>query len=209
MHPMIHRCPLFDDRLGTSPSRSVALDTLHTILFGPAMRWLSAVFNRMVLGNPWNVRGDPEYRKKIALKRLSVEMQTFFDDEEIPNDRQLPELTATMIGLTDEDCHPGGAMKLKAAEVSTLIGFGIILLQRYDVEHRGALEVAGTALQDYFGRTRSAGIVVSASELQGMMDAMQLHLLASEKAMVAFVPKHHLTAHLVSRTMDHGSLTHS
>ena len=37
-----HRNPMFSEDIGTEPSRILAVDSLHSVYYGPIMRWCSA-----------------------------------------------------------------------------------------------------------------------------------------------------------------------
>jgi hypothetical protein len=56
--PVHDRSPIFDEEIGTSPDETLAIDTLHTLYYGPANRWSSAVLWRLVLGGKWSSRGQ-------------------------------------------------------------------------------------------------------------------------------------------------------
>ena len=111
--PVIHRCPLFDPALGTTP-QTLAIDTLHTLYYGPIMRYCCACLWRLILNCVWPHHGDQEARRELACKRMSAELSTWQDAEQIPHENCLPEITITMLG-GDHDYderdpnHPGGA----------------------------------------------------------------------------------------------------
>ena len=67
-----HRSPIFNDRIGTSPLRSLAVDSLHTVYLGGMMRWVSAALLRILASNPWGL----PLNKRV--KRLEAEMFSFF-----------------------------------------------------------------------------------------------------------------------------------
>eukprot|EP00969_Alexandrium_andersonii_P245307 10841409-Alexandrium_andersonii.AAC.1 len=48
-----HRCPLFSTVLETSPQRTLAVDALRAVYYGPITRWTSAALWRTPLSNPW------------------------------------------------------------------------------------------------------------------------------------------------------------
>ena len=82
--PMRFRCPLFCTQLSTSPQSSVAIDSLHTLYFGPMMRCEAAVFWRLVNVNPWRVRGPTTMgRIDTCCKRLTADLLFWRDQEKI------------------------------------------------------------------------------------------------------------------------------
>ena len=58
MDGVVRRCPIFDQRLGTSPVRTLALDSLHAFYFGAMSRFASCVLWRLVVSTPWGFRGE-------------------------------------------------------------------------------------------------------------------------------------------------------
>ena len=46
---VINRSPLFCNHLGTSPTRTLAVDNLRTVNYGPMMRWTSAALWRVTV----------------------------------------------------------------------------------------------------------------------------------------------------------------
>ena len=61
-----HRCPLFCEELHTDPVGTIVIDTLHTLYYGPIMRWTSAALHRVVAANPWGIRGGVETIRDIV-----------------------------------------------------------------------------------------------------------------------------------------------
>ena len=124
-----HRCPLFDERLGTSPERTLAVDHLHTIYYGPAAVWLSAVLWRLINANVYCIRGDLATRRLVTVRRLTAELDTWSTANQIPAHRRFGDFTLGMLGddqgLGDrEEMHRGGTMKLKAGQIGFLLRFG-------------------------------------------------------------------------------------
>ena len=55
--PFVHRNPLWDPVLHTSPHRTLAIDALHALYLGPCQRLVSTIFWRVIYANPWRFRG--------------------------------------------------------------------------------------------------------------------------------------------------------
>lgn len=110
LDPVVHRCPLFSTRLHTSPHRTLAIDSLHTIFLGPALRYCSSALWRIVLRNPWRYRGDVKVVIDNTVAILNAELQKYQSDPSnaIPIDRRIGKLTPKMLGdrkgRTPQDC---------------------------------------------------------------------------------------------------------
>ena len=122
----------------------------------------------------------------------------------MPLDRRISELTDKMLGgSSDTDPHPGKIMKVKAAEISVLMPFGVYAVERLHpgfVAHQHELAAAGKALCSYLEIIRKAGPVVTEVEHQDLMDCMVRHHVLSEIAQIHSTPKDHLCIHLTVRT---------
>ena len=60
MDSVVHRNPIYSDALVTNPARTLAVDSLHTLYYGPIQRWVFAAIWRILMSNPWRIRGDKE-----------------------------------------------------------------------------------------------------------------------------------------------------
>ena len=84
-----HRNPIMDfERLGVDPSTVVAIDSLHTLNYGPIMRWTSAGIWRVVLHNPYNLTGPKDATIELTVRRLRGHMLAWFDARNIPHDER-------------------------------------------------------------------------------------------------------------------------
>ena len=152
---VINRSPLFSDELGTSPTRTLAIDNLHTVNYGPMMRWTSAALWRVITLNPWRFRGTFDVKLELASRRLRADMYDWFDRAEVPTSRRLSDLTISMLGGKDTKLdrgmpHPGCAMKTKAAETQIVFELAIDLVRRYpDIPLGDDVMAAGIALKDW------------------------------------------------------------
>eukprot|EP00959_Pyramimonas_sp_CCMP1952_P389222 8155437-Pyramimonas_sp.AAC.1 len=71
-----HRCPLFKQEWGASPATSMAVDSLHTVYYGPITRWASSGLWRLIKLNPWNYTGDKDTVYTKCCHRLEADMFT-------------------------------------------------------------------------------------------------------------------------------------
>lgn len=207
--PVIHRNPLFSVALGTSPNRTLAVDALHTVYYGPVMRWTSAVLWRVLWANPWGCVGAKPLKLEFGVRRLRSDMFAWFKEHGTPADRRLGDLTLTMLG--SEDCdngiHPGCMMKTKAGETGVLMGWALDLLREHlDVVPLGKdLLSAGEALWKWLDIARTSPILLPLDSQQTLMDCAQRHLIDAQRGSVGFVPKHHMFLHLTARAHTCGN----
>lgn len=167
---------------------------IHTVYLGTVMRIVSAILWRVLLSNPWRITGSQEQILDLG----------------VPSDRRVAMLSLPMIGdrldrtVGDTAPHPGAAMKLKAAEMGTLLPWSIAVLEEKGtgVHARAELSAAARALNQWLGATRSAHDL---SLSQVLVDSCQRCLANCERAGVHFVPKHHFFAHLSDRVYFMGN----
>ena len=201
-----HRCPLFSTVLETSPQRTLAVDSLHTLYYGPMMRWTSAALWRTLLSNPWGCTGSLSACLELGTRRLTQELAAWFDAHATPHNRRIREITVNMLGdkrgctLTNTR-HPGGHLKTKAAETGIMHEFAMdLIVQHGGVERFGRDFVcAGDAMLQFMRIMQSEGPVVSENGQRMMLDCCRRHLLCCGLAGVAYAPKHHLFAHMCLR----------
>ena len=93
-----HRCALFDQRLGTTPHDNLAVDELHTLYFGPIMRYVSASMWRVVLANTWGFVGTIDQIVELGTRQVSNELLVWQDDMRVPRDQRLSAITPKMLG---------------------------------------------------------------------------------------------------------------
>jgi hypothetical protein len=207
-----NRCPLFSRALGTDPDSCLAIDTLHTVYYGPVMRWTAAAIWRALLANPWGFVGGFDEKISLCVRRLRLDLFEWLERCQIPQDRRIGDLTIAMLG-EDKGCsfggltpHPGCMLKTKAAETGLLMEWGIQLLKGYTgAAFREELLVAGEALLEWLETIRASPLNVPLESQQRMADCAVRHLAMCERAMVTFVPKCHFFAHLCHRTVLHGN----
>ena len=142
-------------------------------------------------------------KKTIAYRRLSAEFCNWCEEEHVPNDRRITELTEKMLGGSSSVTpHPGHLMKVKAAEVSVLLPFAvhaILVLHPGQLTNGNELAEAGKALCRYLDIVREAGANVTVEEHNQLMDCMVRRHVLAELAAVHPSPKYHLCIHLTAR----------
>eukprot|EP00959_Pyramimonas_sp_CCMP1952_P080473 1681733-Pyramimonas_sp.AAC.1 len=98
MDAMRHRCPLFSRALGTSPTASLAIDSLHCLYYGPIMRWVSAAIWRLILVNPFGFSGGLEEVLDLGCKRILADLLVWQDQHDVPHQIRLTTLNLKMLG---------------------------------------------------------------------------------------------------------------
>ena len=201
---VVNRCPLFSPELGTSPSDTLAIDTLHTVNYGPMMRFTTAAIWRVLLLNPWGFVGNQDARMELCVRRLRTHLFAWYQTRGVPAEKRLGDLTLAMLGPSLghgfgdlENPHPGCMAKSKAAETAMLMDWAIDLLRDYEgVPYRSELLAAGVALRDWAELTARAPLRLPISSQQQLCDLALRHLTNAQRARIDLVPKHHFFAHL-------------
>ena len=100
LDPVMHRCPLFDTRLHSSPARTLAIDELHTLHLGEIQRVVSASLWRIVLSNVWQLRGTNASIIDQGVRRLFADLKQYQSDPANGVDRndKLHALVPKMLG---------------------------------------------------------------------------------------------------------------
>eukprot|EP00959_Pyramimonas_sp_CCMP1952_P137608 2880078-Pyramimonas_sp.AAC.1 len=104
MDMVVRRCPLFDERLYTSPARALAIDAMHALHLGVVQRVVSATLHRIILSNPWDFHGRLPVVTDLAGRQLQTDLKVWQDIASVPHGERLGALTPKMIGsLRDRD----------------------------------------------------------------------------------------------------------
>jgi hypothetical protein len=199
MNWLSHRCPLFGPHTEIWPATTLTIDSLHCVYLGCMARWTSATLHRILQANPWaNSSG-------FILQSMVAEFRAWQIEEGIPASRRIANITPAMLGDTADDPHPGGTLKLKAAEVRVAMSFAINLLGKHEetVSLGKPLLQAGLAMAGWLITSDTAQTRLTHSEYQAMVDNSVRHRYFSEQALVGMLPKHHAFGHLSVRTGQH------
>ena len=94
----MRRHPLFSNGLNTPPEQVLGVDSLHTIYLGVAQRIVSASVWRVILSNPWNISGPMDDVLELTMRRIAANARQWFEDNNIPHDRRVSQLTLKMFG---------------------------------------------------------------------------------------------------------------
>ncbi len=95
-----HRCPLFSPKLFSSPASTLAVDSLHTLALGIAVRFTSASLWRIILENPWRISGGVDTVIKSAVEFLKADLMSWQDcpANGVDRNRRVDGLTEKMLG---------------------------------------------------------------------------------------------------------------
>ena len=204
----VHRNPLFDFmKLGTSPHRTLCLDTLHSLYYGAFSRWTSCVLWRTVLSNPWRLHGEHDAKLLEGMRRLRADFIRWQQAEQVPPNRRIGDLTLSMIGdrkkckIGSVPLHPGSMCKTKAAETRLLMKFAYETLIKIGLpEHQEDLTKAGQALIEYGDLTSATNDVEVAPHIRRKLMELCIEALSRmQRAKITDAPKLHSTLHMTFR----------
>jgi hypothetical protein len=140
-----HRCPLFDETLGISPTRSIAIDIMHTLFLAPIPIWCGIVLWMLLKGNIWGAfESTNEERVKVSVLACRAALLMWYADEQRAGrfHTRVNYISRKMLG------SEGSATKLKAMEAYGFLQFLLHMLSvhRQRFENADALIVAGEAV---------------------------------------------------------------
>ena len=208
LDPIAHSCPLFDEVNGIT-IENMTVDTLHTMYFGPVQRVSSAIAWRILLANPWGVRGSRlDQRLEAGAARLKLDLFRWQEDRQIPSGERLRDWTLSMMGERKESqhtvelAHPGCHMKLKGAESGLVLLWVSDLLERVgrNVPFAEELRLTVACLVQYLDIIRSCPMVPLPADSERLFGLMVQVNSVSKRAGVAMVPKNHFFYELTRRT---------
>lgn len=163
-----HRCPLWDDNLGLSPSKSIALDLLHTLFLGSMLEWAKFAVWKLLQAGVWgSVEGTDAVQ--LAVHRLRAHLKEWYGHWERSNKperlTQITDLKGSMLGTAQNP-------KLTTAGLETW-GFCLFLVDVMEREHQrphlvdGAIWLeSGQLLVRYVRLLKSYGKVLTVLQHQ-------------------------------------------
>jgi hypothetical protein len=141
-----HRCPIFDASVGVTPSKSIAIDLLHTLFLGGILIWGGIALWRLLRSGVWGAfETTDEEQLKVAILSLRAELLAWYAAQQRLGiyHTQLASITKKMIGTS-----AGEHLKLKAMEAYGFLQFLLYALDRYKNRcHVPNLLEAGFCLQ--------------------------------------------------------------
>jgi hypothetical protein len=177
-----HRCPLFDASIGVTPTKTVAIDIMHTLFLGPMLVWCRVTIWALLQAGIWGVfESTVEEQLVVAIMAFRAELFAWYATERLAGriHTQIENITRKMIG-TAADPH----FKLKAMEAYGCAQFLVHALGRYRARCRppGLIEAGASmvrlveflkncpwnmrpaALQDRFVRVRACARVLARAQ---------------------------------------------
>jgi hypothetical protein len=161
-----HRNPLFNEKLGINPYRTLAIDPLHDIHLGVLLRFVTHVFWCLLLADVFKTRsGNKEERLKLGVSCLRGKLMTHYARRRAELKAQgkkyttteLSQLTVKMLG-TEMDPK----LRAKAAQTVGLLPFVVELLKEHEkhIEFGSELLTAGLAIARFMEILKSNGRVL-------------------------------------------------
>eukprot|EP00959_Pyramimonas_sp_CCMP1952_P472546 9500217-Pyramimonas_sp.AAC.1 len=98
MDPINHRNPLFNDTLGTSPARSLAVDIMHAAHLGVMQKWVSAAAWRILLLNVHDFPGTQPHILDLGIRNMNACLRRWQQDKHIPFGNRIWAVTLKMLG---------------------------------------------------------------------------------------------------------------
>ena len=97
--PVTLRCPIFSKRIFTSPARSLGIDHLHAVQYGPVVQFIGACLWRCLLKNPWGLTGTMEKILDIGIQHLKGDLEYWqsLPESGVAHNRRVQNLTLKML----------------------------------------------------------------------------------------------------------------
>lgn len=144
-----HRCILFDQpgrpAIGVTPTKTIAIDVMHSLFLGPLLTWGQIVLWRLLLAGVWGLfEINNEQRLKSAILACRNELHHWYRSDAGTHSR-VSNISQKMIGTANKP-H----LKLKAMETFGFAQFLLHCLVRYRaaIPNADALHTAGLVVID-------------------------------------------------------------
>jgi hypothetical protein len=194
----LRRNPLFDKGLGTSPVKTLHLDTLHTLYLGIFMFYCHAVIWAMFRANVFQCDGPEKAREVGNLDVFFSSYKKWCADNTIPLSYQLGQLKREMIGAADRP-----SLKTKAAETGVLLRFCVRFCKehcaKFNGDEGGALLAAGESIESYMGIIRASPFKVPMKDCRQLLFLCLRFLRLMQRFGAKDMPKGHLFVHVSKR----------
>ena len=201
----LRRNPLFCESLGTSPTTTLHLDSLHTVYLGIFQFYCHAVIMAMWTANIFRCSGSDKAKETANLEVFFSLYKKWCHDTKVPLSYQLSQLTHTMVG----EFHKPG-LKTKAAETGVLMKFCVFFCREHTRKFLNddgdALLAAGEALQSYMSIVRASPFKVSVSDCRQLLYLCLRFLRVMQRFGAKDMPKGHLWVHVTKRMRRYGNM---
>lgn len=192
----LRRNPIFSSSIGTCPTRTLHLDTLHTLYIGVFAFYVHAVIHSMWADNAFCCEGAPKAKLAANLDVFFSLYKRWCSVNGVPQSYQLSSLTPSMIG---EEHRPG--LKLKAAETGVLMRFCVHFCRTHQdrFSKSEALLAAGEALEEYMQILKSSAFRVPLEKCARLLFLCLRFLRVMQRAGFKDMPKAHMFVHVTKR----------
>lgn len=197
-----HRSPIIDSALGVTPNRSIAIDAMHSLLLGPFLSWGKLALWKLLMSGIWGAyEENNESRLRIAIMACRTALVSWYKAEQVAGrfHTRIDFMTAKMVGTPTNP-----TLKLKAMEAHGFALFLIHCLETYRVPDAHDLLAAGRLMVRLVAVMKAAPPRLSVQTNQDMLNLWKQHM-AIMRDQDVFVPKHHLTFHMIMRAVLHGN----
>ena len=201
-----HRNPLFSERLGITPYKSMTIDTLHCLYLGIMLVWCKICVWVLLQAGVFGGAGTAEESLQVALLVFRSELMNWYSSyESATPEEKLTRVSDINIKMFGKASAP--QCKTKGAETWGLLLFLLDMFRKHAAAlgARGRrLCLAGQALVAIVRTWQRHGRNLPRDAQARCFDAYMEHLrlMAPENS---FVPKHHLFIHLLCKVHSLGN----
>ena len=196
------RHPLFSESIGTSPSRTLHLDTLHTLYLGVFATFCHTVIHAMYRADVFNTELHGKAAEKANLDRFFSCYRKWCVDTGVPLSYQLGVFCPTMV---PPEHLPG--LKLKAAETGIMMKFCTQFCSDFSdgFPEAETLHAAGLCLVEYTQILKDEPMKVPFLSCRRLMFLCLRHLHLMQSIAAKDQPKSHLFVHVTRRVFHFGN----
>ena len=198
-----HRNPLFNERTGVDPCKTIAIDWLHCLSLGVFATFVSCVIHELLDANVWRVTETTEEAKGIAsFNARCVDIDVWYKGDGAVFTR-ITNIKFSMFGT-----RASPSCSLKGAETNTFL---VYLVTRVlpttppELTGRANMIRGGNALRGLLWLIHVHPRLFPVSAVQGWID----HTKRYHKAMLALgwpeKPKDHMLMHIGPRCLEMGA----
>ena len=200
---VLHRNPLFDDRLGVSVDR-ICVDDLHTMKLGVYQRYALHCVWALIDVDAWGV-GYGRSKAELALlscERMRGELTAYYAElKAADHTRDITEIPHFSLSKLGGPNHRT-VLRTKGAETKWFLGYVVQALREHGnrISCQHALVEAGQHLLAYEEMMSTAPRRLAPGQVVDMFSHMKGFVALAEHAGIPPIPKFHLWAHMCART---------
>lgn len=202
-----HRCPLFDDALGTTPVDHLTVDALHAVFLGVMNSFCKHLLLFLIQEGMWGQRGQADETEQRAMLIIRAELRAFYRrrHEQNPGER------LTRISVFSKKTIGDPSVKKLNTKGAETWGFLLYLLDRlpHSLNNLGPqaaqLLQAGRALERVVRVWDESGPTLSPAQVQECVDQWVVHMCLTADVPEVIIPKRHLVTHLLHNACAQGN----